>query len=113
MRESLSENKLLGPNQCGFKRGHSTKTALLLVIKERNLQLNLPKTELLVIPATSQSRHTKKKTDQYPAQICPNSCPPGLYQKFLGVLIDDQLTFKVHGDDCSVVSAFLVQHQED
>lgn len=59
-------------------------------MKENNLQLNLSKTELLVLPAKQTIHHNNSiKTDSLsvaPTKIAGN----------LGVMIDNQLTFADH-----------------
>ena len=59
-------------------------------MKERHLQLNLSKTELIVIPA-SPSVQPLINIQLGSTQLMPTKSAPNL-----GVIIDDQLTFKVH-----------------
>ncbi len=57
-------------------------------MKEHHLQLNLAKTELLVFPATP--------TLQHDFTIHSSTITPSASVRNLGVIFDDQLTFKEH-----------------
>ena len=59
-------------------------------MKERHLQLNLSKTELIVIPASLSVQ------PQINIQLGSSQLMPTKSARNLGVMIDDQLTFKVH-----------------
>ncbi len=59
-------------------------------MKEHNLQLNLAKTELLVIPATPSLQH------DFSIQLGTSIITPSTSVRNLGVIFDDQLTFKEH-----------------
>ncbi len=59
-------------------------------MKEHHLQLNLAKTELLVFPATPTLQH------DFTIQIGYSTITPSSSVRNLGVIFDDQLTFKVH-----------------
>ncbi len=59
-------------------------------MKEHHLQLNLAKTELLVIPATPSLQH------DFSIQLCTSIITPSTSVRNLGVIFDDQLTFKEH-----------------
>ncbi|XP_071374645.1 uncharacterized protein, partial [Centroberyx affinis] len=59
-------------------------------MKERHLQLNLSKTELLVIPASPSIQQ------QISIQLESTELIPTKSARNLGVMIDDQLTFKEH-----------------
>ncbi len=59
-------------------------------MKEHHLQLNLAKTELLVFPATPTLQH------DFTIQIGSSTITPSTSVRNLGVIFDDQLTFKVH-----------------
>ena len=59
-------------------------------MKERHLQLNLSKTELLVITASPSIQR------QINIQLDSNQLLPTKSARNLGVMIDDQLTFKPH-----------------
>ncbi len=56
---------------------------------ERTLQLNLAKTELLVFPATPTLQH------DFTIQLGSSTITPSAVRN-LGVIFDDQLTFKEH-----------------
>ncbi len=59
-------------------------------MKEHHLQLNLAKTELLVFPATPALQH------DFTIQIDSSKITPSSSVRNLGVIFDDQLTFKDH-----------------
>ncbi len=59
-------------------------------MKEHHLQLNLAKTELLVFPATPTLQHA------FTIQLGSSTTTPSSSVRNLGVIFDDQLTFKDH-----------------
>ncbi len=59
-------------------------------MKEHHLQLNLAKTELLVFPATPTLQHDFK------IQLGSSTITPSSSVRNLGVIFNDQLTFKEH-----------------
>ncbi len=59
-------------------------------MKEHHLQLNLAKTELLVFPATPTLQH------DFTIQLSSSTITPSSSVRNLGVVFDDQLTFKDH-----------------
>ncbi len=59
-------------------------------MKEHHLQLNLAKTELLVFPATLTLQH------DFTIQLGSSTITPSASVRNLGVIFDDQLTFKDH-----------------
>ncbi len=59
-------------------------------MKEYHLQLNLAKTELLVFPATPNLQH------DFSIQLCSSTNTPSSSVRNLGVIFDDELTFKDH-----------------
>ncbi len=59
-------------------------------MKEHHLQLNLVKTELLVFPATPTLQHN------ITIQIDSSTITPSSSVRNIGVIFDDQLTFKDH-----------------
>ncbi len=59
-------------------------------MKEHHLQLNLAKTELLVFPATPTLQH------DFTIQLDSSTITPSASVRNLGVIFDDQLTFKEH-----------------
>ncbi len=59
-------------------------------MKEHHLQLNLAKTELLVFPATPTLQH------DFTIQLGSSTITPSTSVRNLGVIFDDQLTFKKH-----------------
>ncbi len=59
-------------------------------MKENHLQLNLAKTELLVFPATPTLQH------DFTIQLGSSTFTPSASVRNLGVIFDDQLTFKEH-----------------
>ncbi len=59
-------------------------------MKEHHLQLNLAKTELLVVPATPTLQH------DFSIQLGTSIITPSTSARNLGVIFDDQLTFKEH-----------------
>ncbi len=63
---------------------------ILAWMKEHHLQLNLAKTELLVFPATPTIQH------DFTIQLGSSTITPSASVRNLGVIFDDQLTFKEH-----------------
>ncbi|KAG7473975.1 hypothetical protein MATL_G00101630 [Megalops atlanticus] len=61
-----------------------------LWMKARHLQLNLSKTELLVIPAKPSMHHSIS------LKLVSNTLKPSKVARNLGVMIDDQLSFSDH-----------------
>ncbi len=59
-------------------------------MKEHHLQLNMAKTELLVFPATPTLQH------DFTIQLGSSIITPSTSVRSLGVIFDDQLTFKEH-----------------
>ncbi len=59
-------------------------------MKEHHLQLNLAKTELLVFPATPTLQH------DFTIQLGSSTITTSTSVRNLGVIFDDQLTFKKH-----------------
>ncbi len=59
-------------------------------MKEHHLQLNLAKTELLVFPATPTLQH------DFTIQLGSSTITPSSPVRNLGVIFDDQLSFKDH-----------------
>ncbi len=59
-------------------------------MKEHHLQLNLAKTELLVLPSTPTIQH------DFTIQLGSSTITPSSSVRNLGVIFDDQLTFKDH-----------------
>ncbi len=59
-------------------------------MKEHHLQLNLAKTELLVFPATPTLQH------DFTIQLGSSTITPSCSVRNLGVIFNDQLTFKEH-----------------
>ncbi len=59
-------------------------------MKEHHLQLNLTNTELLVFPATPNLQH------DFTIQLGSSTITPSATVRNLGVIFDDQLTFKEH-----------------
>ncbi len=59
-------------------------------MKEHHLQLNMAKTELLVFPATPTLQH------DFTIQLGSSIITPSTSVRNLGVIFDDQLTFKEH-----------------
>ncbi len=59
-------------------------------MKEHHLQLNLAKTELLVLPATPTPQH------DFMIQLGSSKITPSTSVRNLGVIFDDQLTFREH-----------------
>ncbi len=57
-------------------------------MKEHHLQLNLAKTELLVFPATPTLQH------DFTIQLGSSTITPSTSVRNIGVIFDDQLTFK-------------------
>ncbi len=73
-------------------------------MKEHHLQLNLAKTELLVLPATPTLQH------DFTIQIDASTITPSSSVRNLGVIFVDQLTFKDH---YSILLVCIAQHQKD
>ncbi len=59
-------------------------------MKDHHLQLNLAKTELLVVPANPSFHHN------FTFQLGSSTITPSKTARNLGVMIDDQLTFSDH-----------------
>ncbi len=59
-------------------------------MQEHHLQLNLAKTELLVFPATPTLQH------DFTIQFGSSTITPSTLVRNVGVIFDDQLTFKEH-----------------
>ncbi len=59
-------------------------------MKEHHLQLNLAKTELLVVPSNPSFHHN------FTIQLGTSTITPSKTARNLGVMIDDQLTFSDH-----------------
>ncbi len=59
-------------------------------MKDHHLQLNLAKTELLVVPANPSFHHN------FTIQLGTSTITPSKTARNLGVMIDDQLTFSDH-----------------
>ncbi len=77
-------------------------------MKENHLQLNLAKTELLVFPATPTLQH------DFTIQLGSSTITPSASVRNLGVIFDDQLTFKEHIAKTARSCRFaLPQHQKD
>ncbi len=62
----------------------------VLWMKDHHLQLNLAKTELLVVPSNPSLHHN------FTFQLGSSTITPSKTAKNLGVMIDDQLTFTDH-----------------
>ncbi len=72
-------------------------------MKEHHLQLNLAKTELLVFPATPTLQH------DFTIQLGSSTITPSASVRNLGVIFDDQLTFKEHiAKSCKVLQILQV-----
>ncbi len=71
-------------------------------MKEHHLQLNLEKTELLVFPATPTLQH------DFTIQLGSSTITPSTSVRNLGVIFDDQLTFKEH--IARKIRPFLIEH---
>ncbi len=77
-------------------------------MKEHHLQLNLAKTELLVVPATPTLQH------DFSIQLGTSIITPSTSVRNLGVIFDDQLTFKEHIAKTARSCRFaLQQHQKN
>ncbi len=77
-------------------------------MKENHLQLNLAKTELLVVPATPTLQH------DFSIQLGTSIITPSTSVRNLGVIFDDQLTFKEHIAKTARSCRFaLQQHQKN
>ncbi len=63
---------------------------ILAWMKEHHLQLNMAKTELLVFPATPTPQH------DFTIQLGTSTITPSTSVRNLGLIFDDQLTFKEH-----------------
>ncbi len=72
-------------------------------MKEHHLQLNLAKTELLIFPATPTLQH------DFTIQLRSSTITSSSSVRNLGVIFDDQLTFKEH----IAKTARITQHQKD
>ncbi len=103
----LTQNNLLDSNQSGFRSGHSTETVLLSVVediarisacladiscwmKDHHLQLNLAKTELLVVSANPSFHYN------FTFQLGSSTITPSKTARNRGVGIDDKLNFSDH-----------------
>ncbi len=73
-------------------------------MKEHHLQLNLAKTELLVFPATPSLQH------DFTIQLGSSTITPSTSVRNLGVIFDDQLTFKEHIAKTAQSWTFLTEH---
>ncbi len=77
-------------------------------MKEHHLQLNLAKTELLVFPATPTLQH------DFTIQLGSSTSTPSSSVRNLGVIFDDQLTFKYHiAKSARLLQVCITQHQKD
>ncbi len=78
-------------------------------MKEHHLQLNLAKTELLVFPATPTLQH------DFTIQLGSSTITPSASVRNLGVIFNDQLTFKEHIAKTarSYRQVCITQHQKD
>ncbi len=77
-------------------------------MKEHHLQLNPAKTELLVFPATPTLQH------DFTIQLGSSTITPSSSVRHLGVISDDQLTFKDYiAKTCSILQVCIAQHQKD
>ncbi len=77
-------------------------------MKEHHLQLNLEKTELLVFPATPTLQY------DFTIQLGSSTITPSASVRNLGVIFDDQLTFKEHIAKTARSCRFATtQHQKD
>ncbi len=74
-----------------------------------SLQLNLAKTELLVFPATPTLQH------DFTIQLGSSTITPSASVRNLGVIFDDQLTFKEHIAKTALqdLQVCTTQHQKD
>ncbi len=76
-------------------------------MKEHHLQLNLAKTELLVFPATPTLQH------DFTIQLGSSIITPSTLVRNIGVVFDDQLTFKEHiAKIAEVLQVCSTQHQK-
>ncbi len=73
-------------------------------MKEHHLQLNLAKTELLVFPATPTLQH------DFTIQLASSTITPSNSVRNLGVIFDDQLTFKEHIAKIARSSRFVLHN---
>ncbi len=77
-------------------------------MKEHHLQLNLAKTELFVFPAIPALQH------DLTIQIDSSTITPSSSVRIIGVIFDDQLTFKDQiRKNCSILQVCITQHQKD
>ncbi len=76
-------------------------------MKENHIQLNLAKTELLVVPATPTLQHDFLDSIRH-----INNYPINFGQKS-GVIFDDQLTFKEHIAKTLDLAGLRTQHQKN
>ncbi len=77
-------------------------------MKEHHPQLNLAKTELLIFPATPTLQH------DFTIQLGSSTITPSTSVRNLGVIFDNQLTFKDHiAKNCSILQVCIAQHQKD
>ncbi len=77
-------------------------------MKQHHLQLNLAKTELFVFPATPALQH------DLTIQIDSSTITPSSSVRIIGVIFDDQLTFKDQiRKNCSILQVCIAQHQKD
>ncbi len=74
----------------GFPRISGCLADISAWMKEHHLQLNLAKTELLVCPATPTLQH------DFSIQLGSSTITSSALVRNLGVIFDDQLTFKEH-----------------
>ncbi len=74
-------------------------------MKDHHLQLNLAKTELLVVPSNPSFHHN------FTIHLGSSTITPSKTARNLGVVIDDQLTFS--GENYPVLQICFIQHQED
>ncbi len=77
-------------------------------MKEHHPQLNLAKTELLIFPATPTLQH------DFTIQLGSSTITLSTSVRNLGVIFDNQLTFKDHiAKNCSILQVCIAQHQKD
>ncbi len=76
-------------------------------MKEHHLQLNMAKTELLVFPATPTLQH------DFTIQLGSSIITSSTSVRSLGVIFDDQLTFKEHIAIAKTARSCSTQHQKD
>ncbi len=95
---SLTIPTLMTPSSLSIRPDDSTVAARIsgcladisAWMKEHHLQLNLAKTELLVFPATPTLQH------DFTIQLGSSTITSSALVRNLGVIFDDQLTFKEH-----------------